>query len=55
MLKKKKVKNDNSKKPDYDLPLTTTQINQINTGKRIIISETQLHKIKKKGIWPSFT
>lgn len=35
-----------SKPPNYDIFLTKTQINQINNGKRITISKTQL---KKKG------
>jgi len=35
---------DNSKSPNYEIYLTKTQINQINKGKRINISKTQLKK-----------
>lgn len=35
---------DKSKTPNFDLHLTATQINQIDKGKRIKISKTQLKK-----------
>ena len=35
---------DKSKCPNYDIYLTKTQINQINNGKRITFSKTQLKK-----------
>lgn len=35
---------NNSKTPNYEMYLTKTQINQINKGKRITISKTQLQK-----------
>ena len=44
-----KLKIDKSEKPNYDLPLTKTQINQISKGKRILISVAQLRKIQRNS------